>query len=106
MGKTLTGRRAGMVDYVEAARYPSRNIVSEVDIHFTEELSKNESEQENIAGLVSNKILIHNVTISAAQFLHFRLEFYSRDSFTKSDLDEDTFLGVVELNLTKYGRLA
>jgi len=105
MGKTLTGRRAGMVDYIEAARYPSRNVVSDSNRHFTEELVKNESEQENLTGLVSNKIIVRNVAINTAQALHFRLEFYSRDSFTDLDLDEDTFLGAVELDLTKYGRL-
>jgi len=46
------------------------------------------------------------VSIRAAQSLHFRLEFYSKDSFTDSDLDVDTFIGAVELDLTKYGRPA
>lgn len=106
MGKSISGRRAGMANFIEAARYPSRSVVSDADIHFTKELAKNESEQENISGLVSNKIIIRNVAINSVQALHFRLEFYSKDSFTDSDLNEDTFIGAVDLDLTKYGELA
>jgi len=106
MGKVITARRIAAPDFSVLSKYPSRNIVSDADIHFTEELSKNESEQENLTGLVSNKIIIRNVAISSAQSLHFRLEFYSRDSFTDSDLDEDTFIGAVDLDIEKYGQLA
>ncbi len=106
MGKILTSKGTGAPDFVVLGKYPSRNVISNSAQHFTEELAKNESEQENIAGLVSHKVLIRNVAINSVQPLHFRIEFYSKDTFTDSDLDEDTFLGAVELDLTKYRRIA
>lgn len=106
MGKILTARKAGGPDYILMPRTRIHKIRSDKDVHFTGALAKNESEQENLTELISNKIIIQGVAISAAQSLHFRLEFYSKDSFTDSDLDEDTFIGAVELDLTKYGRFA
>jgi len=103
MGKILTARKAGGPDFTLIVTPKLDHVRSNKDVHFTEELAKNESEQENLAGLISNKILIHNVAISAAQALKFRLEFYSRDTFTDPDLDVDTFIGAVELDLSKYG---
>lgn len=105
MGKAITSRGVGAPDFKGIERYPSRSVVSEAGIHFTDELVKDASEQENVAGLVSNKILIRNVSISSTQPLHFRLEFYSRDTFTDSDLNEDPFVGSVELDLSTYGEL-
>jgi len=105
MGKILTARGAGGPDYILIPTPKIQTVRSDKDVHFTGALAKNESEQENLTGLISNKITIQGVSISAAQSLHFRLEFYSKDSFTDSDLDVDTFMGAVELDLTKYGRL-
>ena len=106
MGEIITARGIGGPDFADLSRFPSRNVVSDSKVHFTSALAKNESEQENLTGLVSNKALIRNVAINSAQALHFRLEFYSRDSFTNSDLDVDTFLGAVDLDLSEYGQLA
>jgi len=102
MGKVITARGVGGPDFIVMDKYPSRNVVSNVASHFTEELTKNGSERENITGLVSDKILIHNVAINSVQPLHLRLDFYSKDTFTNSDLDVDTFIGAVELDLTEY----
>jgi len=106
MSKRITSRRAGEPDFFETGKYPSRNVVSDSLQHFTEELVKNAAKRENITGLVSNKILIRNIAINSVQSLRFRLEFYSKDTFTDSDLDVDTFVGAVELNIPKYGKLA
>jgi len=106
MGKRIISRRAGEPDFLETGKYPSMKVVSNSLQHFTEQLVKNESKRENLTGLVSNKILIRNVAINSVQALHFRLEFYSKDSFTDSDLDVDTFVGAVELNIPEYGKLA
>ena len=106
MGKVITSRGIGGPEFADLSRFPSRNVVSEAKVHFTDELAKNESERENLTGLVSSKILIRNVAINSAQSLHFRLEFYARDTFTNSDLNVDTFIGAVELDLEKYGKLA
>jgi len=106
MGKVLTARGVGGPDFADLSRFPSRNVVSNAAQHFTLELAKNESEQENLIGLISSNVLIRNVAINSAQALHFRLEFYAKDTFTDSDLDVDTLIGAVDLDLTKYGRLA
>ena len=106
MGKVIVSRGIGAPDFTVTDRYPSRNVVSDAIHQFTQELAKDESEQENITGLVSSKILIRNVAINSVQALHFRLEFYSKDSFTDSDLDVDTYIGAVELDVEKYGQLA
>ncbi|GAI60977.1 unnamed protein product [marine sediment metagenome] len=106
MGKVIIAKGVGRPDFLLFPVTRIQAVRSDKDVHFTRALAKGESEQENLTGLVSNKIIIQSVSISAAQPLHFRLEFYSRDSFTDSDLDVDTFIGAVELDLTKYGRLA
>ena len=105
MGKVIVAKEIGAPDFTMLVKLPSRNVVSDANLHFTEALVKNESEQESLTGLVSNRILIRNVALNTSQLLHFRLEFYSRDTFTDSDLDVDTFIGAVELDLTKYGSL-
>jgi len=106
MGKVITSKGIGAPDFSVLEKYPSRSMSSDANLHFTEQLAKNESEQENLPGLVSSKILIRNVSINMAQALHFRLEFYSKDTFIDSDLDEDTFVGAVDLDIERYGQLA
>jgi len=105
-GKELVSIEVGGPEFVELARFPTRTVKSDPVQHFTDELEKNESEQESISGLTSNNILIRNVTINSVQPLHFRLEFYARDSFTDEDLDEDTFIGSVDLDIPGYGKIA
>lgn len=104
--KKLVSIETGGPEFVELARFPTRTIKSDSVKHFTDELEKNESEQENLSGLVSNNIIIRNVSINSLQPLHFRLEFYARDSFTDSDLDVDTFIGAVDFDIPEYGRIA
>ena len=106
MAKVITSRGEGGPDFKIMGKYPSRNVVSEASTQFTDELAKNSSEQENLTGLVSNKILIRNVAINMVRPLHLRLEFYSKDTFGDSDLNVDTFIGAVDLNLTEYGSIA
>ena len=105
-GKELVSIEVGGPEFVELAKFPTRTIKSDSVQHFTDELEKNESEQESLPGLVSNNILIRNVAINSVQPLHFRLEFYAKDSFTDSDLDEDAFIGSVDLDIPGYGRMA
>lgn len=55
----------------------------------------------NITGLVSNKYFIRNVNIQSILPLKYRLYFWSRDTFDDpGDLDSDSFLGFVDLNLS------
>ena len=106
MSKAITARSTGSPDYIFIPRCRLHMVTSDKDSHFTESLAKNASESENLTGLVSNKILVRNVAISSTQALHFRLEFYARDVFTDLDLDVDSFVGAVDLDVDTYGRLA
>jgi len=105
-GKELVSIEVGGPEFVELAKFPTRTVKSDPVQHFTDELDKNESEQENISGLTSNNILIRNVAINSVQPLHFRLEFYAKDSFANEDLDKDTFIGSVDLDIPGYGKIA
>ena len=105
MGKVLTSRRAGSPDHIIISQPKVVNLSSDKDIHFTGTLVKNASEQENLTGLLSDKIIIHEVSIGAAESLHFRLEFYSKDTFSNTDLNVDTFVGSVEFDLPRYGEV-
>ena len=102
MSKALIARDTGCPDYIFIPRNRIRTIRSDKDSHFTESLAKNASESENLTGLVCNKIVIAGISVLAKQPLHYRLSFFSRDTLTDSDLDQDTFLGGVEIDLSKY----
>ena len=99
MSKAITSRGTGSPDYLLSPITKIQKIRSDKDRHFTDALTKNSSEQENVTGLVSNKIVIKGVTLISTQSLHFLLEFYSKDTFTDPDLNEDNFVGAVELDM-------
>ena len=73
--------------------------------HFTEAIAKNGSEQENLTGLVSNRIIITEVTIIADQPLHYLLQFFSKDTFAQSNLVDDKFVGSVDVNVPILGKI-
>lgn len=83
------------IDYGERIFILSSNSTQ----HFTESLSQNEQEFENISGMVSNKVFIRGVNIQAMQNLYFRVIFWSSADGASSDLDEDSFLDYVDLDL-------
>jgi len=105
MGKAIIARRAGSPDYILIVSPKLATIRSDKDTHFTGSLAKNAGEEENLTGLLSNKIMITGITIHSDQGLHFQLQFFSRNTFTDSDLDEDTFVGAVDLDVPKYGAI-
>jgi len=105
MGKIISAKRAGSPDYILIPTPRIQTIRSDKDIHFTGSLAKNAGEEENLTGLISNKIKITGIVIHSDQNLHFQLQFYSKDTFTDSDLDEDTFVGAVDLDVHKYGAI-
>ena len=103
MGKSITPKEAGAPDFIELGYPGLSSLRSDKDTHFTESLAKNASEQESIAGLETNRINLTGVSIQAKQALHYRLLFFSSADFTDSDLDVDTFIGSVDLDLPQYG---
>ena len=103
MGKALTARGIGAPDFVKELRTVIYTISSDKDMHFTGELIKNAVERESIIGLRSNRIRISKISIQADQRLLFEVLLYGSDDFEESDLDNDYFIGAVELNLPIYG---
>ena len=103
MGKSLTARGIGAPDFVKELRTVIYTISSDKDLHFTGELVKNAVERENLEDLRSNRIRISKISIQADQQLLFEVLLYGKDTFEESDLDNDYFIGSVELNLPTYG---
>lgn len=78
-------------------------IVSDKDVHFTLGLLTGIKEDENLTGLIANKLRITNIAIQANQNLDYWLMFWRRNAFDNPDLDIDTFIGAVELDLSTFG---
>lgn len=102
MGKDITGTRVGAPDFAYEGREMMVRLRSDKDLHFTGAIAQNGEEQENIAGLISNRIIIRGVTINSRQALKYRLSFYKKDTFSQSDVDDDTFVGSVILDLPTF----
>ena len=103
MSKVLTAKGIGAPDFVKELRTVIYTVSSDKDLHFTEELTKNAVERENITGLRSNRIRVSKISIQADQQLLFEILLYGTDLFEEVDLDEDRFIASVEFNLPKYG---
>ena len=73
------------------------------DVHFTGAIVTNAQETENITGLLSNRYMVRGVNIQSDQPLYFRLIFWGSDTFDDTDLDVDTFLDFVDLDMTGGG---
>lgn len=100
----VTGRGTGAPDHIIDAQTRVWRIRSEKGLHFTGALAQGESESENIPGLEGSRITITGVRIIAKQALHYRLSFFSKDSFGDSDLNSDSFIGSVDVDLSRYNR--
>lgn len=106
MSRAITPRRSGGPDFLFLDRPRIFTIRSAKGTQFTTSLAKNASEQENLTGLVSSRILITGVTIHSVQALRYQVQFFSKDSFANSDLDKDTFVAVVDLDLSTYAKVS
>ncbi len=69
-------------------------------IHFTEELLKNEFENEDITNLHSNNCVINGISILSKQALNFRLLFWKNNTFNNSNINNNSYIGNIELDLT------
>jgi len=75
-------------------------INTDKDLHFTGQITINSHEKENITGLLGNKYLIRGVNIQSNQNLKYRLIFWSKDIFDNTDLNTDSYIDDVELDMT------
>jgi len=71
-------------------------------IHFTSAIAYQGHESENITGLSTNRYKISGVNIQSMQPLKYVLEFYGSDDFDSTDLDSDTFLDNIVLDMTEF----
>ena len=110
IAKTLylfIGRDAGTETYPETTTSAERQtfyiVRSDKDLHFTGALAQYAKEDENLTGLITNKIGINSISIQSDQRLKFKLLFWSKDIFDDTDIDLDKYVGDVDLDLTVYG---
>jgi hypothetical protein len=73
------------------------------DLHFTGAIAQNTQETENLTGLNSNRYKIIGVNIQSDQPLHYRLIFWGSNAFNNTDLDQDSFLDYVDLDMVAGG---
>lgn len=71
-------------------------------LHFTGAIAYRGHESENITGLLTNKYKIISVNIQSMQPLNYMLEFYGSDGFDSTDLDSDSFLDHIVLDMTDF----
>jgi len=85
-----------------AVRKPEQIVTISTDAnqHFTDALAYGEYEKESLSGLLSNKINIVGVNIQSMQNLKYRLAFFSNADFDSTDLNKDSWVSDVLLDLS------
>jgi len=93
-------QESGRIEISKAERIEIYSTMSTV--HFTESIVINAHESESLTGLASNRYMIRAVNIQSIQPLKYLLEFYGTDSFDSTDIDTDSFIDHVELDMSAY----
>jgi len=78
-------------------------VTSDKDVNFTGAIAQNAKEDENLTGLLSNKIRVVGVSVQSDQSLHYKVLLWSKDSFDDTNLDLDAFCGEIDCDFTSYG---
>ena len=110
-GKTLflfIGRESQAQAYPEmttsAGREALYTIRSDKDDNFSGALGQYAKEDENLSGIITNKIGISGLSIVSDQQLKFKVLLWSKDTFVNTtNLDLDTFITEIDLDLAVYG---
>lgn len=92
-------QESGRVEVSKAEKIEIYSTVSTT--HFTESIVLNAHESENITGLKVNKYTIKAINIQSIQPLNYLLEFYGGDGFDSTNIDIDSFIDEIELDLTE-----
>ena len=103
MTKTLVAKGTGGIDFVITYKKKLSTLKSTSTQHFTDSFAQNPTEQENIPGLQSSAIVIVGVTIRTVKALHYELQLYEKDTFTNADMDKDTYVGRIDLDMPIFG---
>lgn len=93
-------QESGRVEVNKAEKIEIYSTVSTT--HFTNSIPLNAHESENVTGLSINKYTIKAINIQSVQPLKYLLEFYGSDAFNSTNLDLDTFIDEIELDMTEY----
>lgn len=102
----ITGReeKKKMVTRRELEQYwLVRSLRSDKDTHFSGALQQYTSEEENLTGLIANKIIIKEAILLAKEQLNFRFWFAAKDSFDDSDMDADKLESYLDFDLVTNG---
>ncbi len=109
-GKTLElmiGREASAQAQTQEVSVSSTQhfltLRSDKDTHFTGAIIQNAKADENLTGLLGNKVRISGVSLQAKENLSFRVIFWKTNGFDDTDLDLDRFCGEVVIDLPANG---
>lgn len=90
-------QESGRVEISKAERIEIYSTVSTT--HFTESIALNGHESESLTGLTGNRFKVIGVNIQSVQPLKFLLEFYGKDTFDSTNIDSDSFIDSVKLDM-------
>lgn len=97
------GSAEGLVSPISGLILPFYILHSDKDTHFTGAIAQDASEEENLTGLMANRIRITGIAIQSDQQLHYQVALYGNDAFGDANLDLDYFKHIIDLDLTTYG---
>lgn len=86
-----------------AAKSVFYTVESDKDVNFTGAIAQYAKEDEDLTGLLSNKVRIVGVSLQSDQSLHYKVLFWNKDTFDDTDLDLDAFCGEIDCDFTSYG---
>lgn len=75
-------------------------LETDKDTHFTTAISQFDHETESLSGLSDNRVFIRGVNIQSDQPLKYRLIFWTKDTFANADLDTDSYIDDVVLDMS------
>jgi len=98
--KTVAVDSVGLMQ-TDVSKAEKIEIVSTISTtNFTEAIAMYAQETENITGLSSNRYMVRAVNIQSIQPLKYRLIFWGKDTFDDTDLEVDSYIDDVELDMT------
>jgi hypothetical protein len=79
------------------------SVRSDKDTNFTGAIAQYAKEDENLTGLLMNKIRITGVSLQSDENLSYRVIFWKTDGFDNTDLDLDSYCGETIIDLPADG---
>lgn len=95
--------RKAKVSEIRSGAEIRKKISTDKDTHFTGAITAGEAEEENVSGLITNRLTVLDVAIKSTENIHYQLLFFSKDTFESTDPDVDTFLGFLDLDIPADG---